>query len=125
MCDKDLTRGETADVNACIADCTAYTAAYRADWLRPLADCYVEATCTADDDCGDTIQVEALDAHEEWAASCRVKSAECGASAEEVALACDLDQVVSVAPSVMEDLTACYDEPCNAIPSCIDAVLPG
>jgi hypothetical protein len=123
-CEKDRDCGEIADVDGCVSSCVDSIEIIRGDLVRELFDCYMDASCAADDDCADTIDVEPLSEHEDYAAACREKLAECGASSSDIAEVCDVEHIKVIASDIIEDLTDCWDEPCEAIPSCFESALP-
>ncbi len=105
--------------------CIDYLDSVRRDYVSMLVECWKQATCASLDSCFDSAAagLEPLEVADAYGEACREKAAECGASAAEVAAWCDVDDINRFSTEAVSEMTSCFDEPCEAIASCLDAKL--
>ena len=136
-CDHDHACDPTSDVTTCVDECVAdITGWVRADVIEAAADCEVALACDASDDSCFEDACEPTSAHDAYETRCRERFAECGVSGTDLDSICEVTPGGSsgtsggdvgffcvVAPSIMDDFTACFDEAdCNAIQTCFQQV---
>ena len=97
---------------------------YREDALADFATCIENQSCT--DTMADCLaECVPTSTHESYEAHCRAKLAECGVTSTQVcetmasAGADDSEVLCLLAPSVIEELDACFSLDCAAISNCV------
>jgi len=119
----DPTTTETLEV--CTADCVAEVSGFREDAFVDVASCVAAQACDASNDLC-LAECTPTNAHERWEARCRTRVVECGTDNPADCITSgpsDAGILCLLTPSVMDDLTACWDQECMAIDACMGAVL--
>jgi hypothetical protein len=127
--DRSQACGWNGNVNGADWNCGEAAQVWRADVFRGFVDCAVALPCDGD---GQTCYTAAYATapraiHDQYGQTCQQRSAECeltaAGDASAVILLCDPDRLAIYATSIMDEILACFDETCDAIVTCLDAVL--
>ncbi len=116
------TCGWGGNVNGYDWNCGEAGLVWRADAFRAFAQCATALACTGD---GASCMAAALDAvtpiavHDEYAASCSAREAECGLPAG----LCSADRYELYTTAAVQPLLACFDETCQQITTCLESSL--
>jgi hypothetical protein len=130
VCERELECDPEVDVEQCVEDCIGPSVgSIREDVFVDVMEC--RATLACDGNAEDCLSCSPTSSHQTYEAACREAAAEC-LEPDEVDESCEvtpddtgeLGYLCVFAPVVMDELTACFDEPdCVAIGECLQAVL--
>lgn len=110
------------NVNQYDWNCPEAALVWRDDAMRAFSACATELGCTGDGftcQTGTAATIMPLDYHQDYATACETKFAECGMGAT----LCGIDAWEFYTRDVMTQLTACMDQACGDISTCISSVL--
>ena len=114
--------GWGGNVNGFDWNCGDATVVWRADAFRSFVVCASELDCAGDGASCYTSALEAiepLDVHVTYAARCEERASEC----TELTGSCSAETFQLYTSTIVEDLTACFDEECADISTCMSGVL--
>lgn len=114
--------GWGGNVNQYDWNCGDASIVWRDDAMRVFSECATELICTGDGSSCLTMTAAAitpLDYHEAYAAKCETRMAECAVGPT----LCSVDAWELYTRAVLVDVTACMDQPCGDIATCISAAL--
>jgi hypothetical protein len=121
--------GWGGNINGADWNCGEAAIVWRADVFRDVARCAIELPCTGQGSSCLAIAFESapLPIHDEYAARCQARKAECGlvstSDTSSVILRCSADALAAYATPVMDSIRACFDKPCASIVSCLNDTL--
>ncbi len=129
ICQHDITCGSGSTLDTCITNCTAdTTGVVREDALEDFATCIENQSCT--DSMADCLaECVPTSTHESFETHCRAKLAECGIAEAPICEtmpsvgADDSEVICLLAPSVLDELDACFTLDCASIGSCVQGFL--
>jgi hypothetical protein len=126
-CEHQVECFPATDLDMCTTDCVDGLVGWaREDVVLDLVECQTALECGATNTCFEDVCVP-TSAHETFEARCREEIVVCGedpAGCEVTPGPNDEGIFCAIAPSIMNELTACMDEPdCAAIEACFQGVL--
>jgi hypothetical protein len=131
-CDHQASCDGMIDAATCTSECMSVVEGiFREDVLADVTECSTALACGADqyacfeDNCTPT------STHEAYESRCREVLAGCDVSAADIEGECEttamprigVGTVCAVAPEVLDEMIACFDEDCEAIAACEQAVV--
>lgn len=116
---------------ACVTSCADELGAFRGDLASVSLECQADLACGVSDDTCIPASCTPTAAHVSYETACRAKLTECGAGAEDVNTACEVDYTEPEAPGfaclfsteTLQQLDACFDlADCAAAEACFSDV---
>ena len=131
LCTRDEMCGTldpTETVEQCTSSCTSDVGGIREDAFISVGSCVAGLACTADEDTC-IAECQPTGAHTAYETQCRTKGAECGIPAENLNELCEVTPVAGtdtgflclVTPAAINELAACFDDPCTGLEACVSA----
>jgi len=121
--------GWGGNINAADWNCGEAAILWRADVFRDVASCAIGLPCAGD---GVTciqlaLGIAPLPVHENYAARCTTRKAECSlvgdTDASRALLSCSASAFAAYANPLVESVIACFDAACADVVPCLDATL--
>ena len=123
------TCGWGGNINGADWNCGEAAIVWRADVFRAVASCAIDLPCTGDGSACIQLAYDTtpLPIHDDYAATCTSRKAECGlvgtSDASTIILFCQADTLAPYANPIMDSILACFDAACADVVPCLGNVL--